>query len=90
MNYRNIQIFVLKAGDSTNYHPNVNGPNEKLKYLYYMAKSLWTMKYGTEMFLLHQMNCVLVETWDAFTASAGNTIMDSFVNKKIPPLRPPN
>ena len=34
MELRNIQPFVLKAGNSTNNQPNDNGPNGKLKSLY--------------------------------------------------------
>ena len=33
MQIKNIQTFVLKAGDSINNQPNENGPNSKLKAL---------------------------------------------------------
>ena len=33
-----ISLFILKAGDSTNYQPNDNGPNLKLKIYYGIAK----------------------------------------------------
>ena len=31
MQRKNIQPFILKAGESINDHPNNNGPNSKLK-----------------------------------------------------------
>ena len=43
---RNIQPFVLKAGNSINDQPNDNGPNVKMKSLYNMAKAAWMLKYG--------------------------------------------
>ena len=49
---QNIEPFVLKTGDSTNDHPNYNGPNAKLKSLYNKVKSTWMLKYGTEFFYL--------------------------------------
>ena len=36
------------------------------------------------------MNSVLVETWEAFTVSAGNIIVDSFAKTRLLPLSPPN
>ena len=50
MNCRNIQPFILKAGNSINNQPNDNGPNSKLNYLYNMVKSVWMLKYGTTKF----------------------------------------
>ena len=39
MQSKNIQPFILKAGDSINDHPNENGPNSKLKALYNILKA---------------------------------------------------
>ena len=51
-----------------------------------MAKAAWMLKYGTEKFLPHHMNYVLVEAWNAFKVSDGNIIRDIFVKTKLPPL----
>ena len=64
---KNIQPFILKAGDSINNQPNDNGPNSKLKALYNISKAKWMLKYGTTRFQPHHMNSVLVETWDVFS-----------------------
>ena len=48
------------------------------------------LKYGTTRFQPHHMNSVLVETWEAFTVSAGNIIRDSFAKTHLLPLSPPN
>ena len=61
MKSKNIQPFILKAGDSINDHPNDNGPNSTLKALYNRSKAKWMMKYGTMRFQPHHMNVVLVE-----------------------------
>ena len=47
---KNIQPFILKAGDSINNQPNDNGPNSKLKALYNILKAKWMLKYGTTRF----------------------------------------
>ena len=47
------------------------------------------LKYGTEKFLPHYMNSVLVKARDAFKVSDGNIIRETFVKTKIPPLTPP-
>ena len=73
---KNIQLFVLKPGESVNYQPNDNGPNAKLKSLYNVENSVWIMKYGTTKFSLHHMNSVLVEAWFAFMMSSVNIIRD--------------
>ena len=82
---KNIQPFVLKLGDSINDQTNDNIPNAKLKSLYNVAKSAWTLKYGTTKFSPHHMNSVLVEEWDPFMISDGNIIRDSFEKKIYPP-----
>ena len=43
---KNIQLFVLKSGDSISDQHNDNDPNEKLKSTYNVAKSAWILKYG--------------------------------------------
>ena len=63
MQSKNIQPFILKAGDSINNQPNENGPNSKLKALYNRLKAKWMLKYGTTRLQPHHMNSVLVETW---------------------------
>ena len=83
---KNTQPFVIKSDDSIKDHPNDNGPNAKMKSLYNVAKSVWTMNYGITKFSPHHMNYVLVEAWDAFNISAGNIIRDSFSKKSYPSL----
>ena len=61
MQSKNIQPFILKAGDSINDHPNENGPNSALKDLYNISKAKWMLKYSTTSFQPHHMNSVLVE-----------------------------
>ena len=56
MQSKNIQSFILKAGDSINNQPNDNGPNSKLKALYNTPKAKWMLKYGTTRFQPHHMN----------------------------------
>ena len=90
MRIKNIQPFILEAGDSINDHPNDNGPNSKLKALYNILKAKWILKYGTTRFQPHHMNSVLVETWEAFKVSYGNIIVDSFAKTHLLPLSPPN
>ena len=85
MKYRNIQTFLLKAGKPTNEQADDNGPNSKLNSLYNVEKDACVLNYGTTKFLPHQTNSVLVEAWDAFNVSAGNTTRDSFAEKKLPP-----
>ena len=85
-----IHPFILKAGDSINDYPNDNGPNSKLKALYKILKDKWMLKYSTMMFQPYHINSVLVETWEAFTVSAGKIIMDSFNETYLLPLSPPN
>ena len=90
MQSKNIQPFILKAGDSINDQPNNNGPNSTLKALYNRSKAKCMVKYGTTRFQPHQMNAVLVESWDAFKVVSGNIIVDSFAITHILPLSPPN
>ena len=90
MMYKNIQPFVIKSCESINDQPNYNGPNDKLKSLCNVEKSVWIMKYGTTKFSPHHMNFVLVEVWYAFKMSAGNIIKDSFAKTKLPPFSPTN
>ena len=61
MQNKNIQPFILKAGDSINDQPNDNGPNSTLKVLCNRLKAKWMVKYGTTRFQPHHMNAVLVE-----------------------------
>ena len=87
---KNIQPFILEAGDSINDQPNDNGPNSKLKALYNISKSKWMLKYVTTRFQPHHMNSFLVEAWEAFKASSGNIIVDSFAKTSLLPLSLPN
>ena len=48
------------------------------------------LKYGNMSFQPHHVNSILVETWEAFTVSAGNIIRDSFAKTRLLLLRPPN
>ena len=90
MQSKNIQPFILKAGDSINNQPNGNGPNSTLKDLYNVSKAKCMLKYGTTMFQPHHMKPVLVEAWDAFKVSSGKIIFDSFAKTHLLPLIPPN
>ena len=60
---KNIHLFILKAGDYTNNHTYLNGPNSKLKTLYIISKAKWMLKYSTTRFQPHHINYDLVETW---------------------------
>ena len=90
MQSKNIQIFILKAGDSINEQPNDNRHNSTLKALYNILKAKWMLKYGTTRFQPHRMNSVLVEAWDAFEVSSGNIILDSFAKTHLLSLSQPN
>ena len=61
MQSKNIQPFILKAGDSINNQPNDNGPNSTMN----RSKAKWMMKYGTTRLQPHHMSAVLVEAWNA-------------------------
>ena len=87
---KKIQPFIVKAGDSINDQPNGNGNKSTLNYLYNVSKANWVLKYGTMRFQSHQMNSILVETWEAFAVSAGNIIRDSVAKTHLTPLSPPN
>ena len=78
MQSKNIQPFILKAGDSISDKPNDNGPNSTIEALYNRSKAKWMVKYGTTRFQPHHMNAVLVEAWGAFKVASGNIIVDSF------------
>ena len=52
MEERYIQPFILKAGESGNYHTNDNGPNAKLKSHYNYSKESWILKYRMTIFFL--------------------------------------
>ena len=84
--WKNTQPFAVKSGNPTNYQPNDNGPNSKLKSLYNMAKSKWLMEYGMTKFSPHHMNSFLVEAWDTFKMSAENIINDSYEKTMLLPL----
>ena len=90
MQSKNIQLLILKLGDSINNQPNDNGPNSTLKALYNVSKDKWMLKYGTTRFQPHHMNSVLVEEWDAFKVSSGNIIVDRFSKTHLLSLSPPN
>ena len=90
INFKNIQPFVLKSGDSINNQPNDNVTNAKLKSLYNVVKSAWMLKYGTTKFLPHYMNSVLNEAWYAFKVSSVKIIRDSFVKTNLLPLGHPD
>ena len=47
---KNIDPFILKAGESINDQPNDNGPNSKLNSLYNILNAKWMLKYGTTHF----------------------------------------
>ena len=85
MKCRNIQPFLLKAGDSINDQSNDNIPNEKLKSLYNVEKDELLLKYGTTTSLPHHMISILVEAWYAFKMSSGNIIRGSFAKTKLTP-----
>ena len=68
-----------------NNQPNDNGPNSKMKSIYNVTKSAWIMNYGTTKFSPHHMNFVLVEAWDDFRMSYGNTIRQIFAKKNYSP-----
>ena len=55
-----ISSFILKSGDSTNYQPNDNGPNLKLKIYYGIEKVKWKIQHGTMKFTPAHINSVLV------------------------------
>ena len=59
MQIKNIQPFVLKAGDSIDDQPNVNGPNSKLKSICKIPKSKWMLKYGTTRFQPYHMKIII-------------------------------
>ena len=61
MDRQNIQLLILKSGNSINDQPNDNGPNYKLKYIYNEVKNVWMLKYGTTKHLPHHINSILVE-----------------------------
>ena len=63
---KNIQTFLIKAGNSTNDQPDDYGQNAKLKSLYNVAKIKWLLKYGMKGFSSHHMSSALVEAWDSF------------------------
>ena len=90
MQSKKIQQFILEAGDSINDQPNDNMPNSRLKALCNLSKAKWMLKYGTTRFQSRHMNSVLVEAWDAFKVSYGNSIVDSFNKNHLLPLSPPN
>ena len=46
------------------------------------------LDYGAPRFQPHHMNSIQVETWEAFTVSAGNIVRDRFSKTHIPPLSP--
>ena len=43
MQSKNIQPFILKAGDSINNQPNDNGPNSTLKAIYNRLKAVYPL-----------------------------------------------
>ena len=88
MNCRNIQPFILKAGNSINNQPDDNGRNVKLKYLYNVEKAAWVQKYGTAKFLSRHMNFVLVKSCYAFKVPADNSIRYRFLKTQLLPLSP--
>ena len=90
MKIKNIQPFILKAGDYINDQPNDNRPNSKLKAFYNITKAKWMLKYGNTRFKPHHRNSVLVETWETFKVSSGNIIRDGFAKTRLLPLIPPN
>ena len=90
MQSKNIQPFIIKAGDSINDQTNENGPNSTLKALYNIPKAKWMLKYGTTRFKPNHMNSVMVEAGDVFKVSSGNIVVDSFAKTHLLPLSPHN
>ena len=81
--------FLLKAGDSTNYQPNDNDPNYKLKSLYNEVKSVWMLKYGKNFFTSpHEFH--IGGSMGHLQGVIWKIIRDSFVKSRIHPLSPPN
>ena len=83
---KNIETFIIKAGDSIKNQSNDNRPNTKLKSLYNTSKAKWILKYGTSRFQPHHTNSALVETRESFTVSTVNIIRDRFAKTHLPPL----
>ena len=63
LQYHHISPFILKAGNSTNDHPNDNGTKLKLKRYYSIEKVKWNRHHGTMKFTPSHMNSFLVEMW---------------------------
>ena len=73
-----ISLFILKAGDSANDHPNDNGPNRMLKIYYSIARVKWQREHGTMKFTPAHMNYVLVEMWHLFQQKSARVIINVF------------
>ena len=60
--------FTLKSGDSVNRQTK-KMPNEKLKTFYNDTKEFWILKHGITKCTPHQINVILLESWDTFKLS---------------------
>ena len=60
-----ISPFIFKAGNSTNDHPNDNGPNLKLKIYCGLAKVKWPRQHGTTKFTPTH-NCLFSWRWGIY------------------------
>ena len=85
-----ISLFILKSGDSTNDHPNDNGPNLNLKRYYGIEKLKWKRQHGTMKFTPVHMNYVFVEMWHSFRQRSASVIIDALKKTKLLPLYPPD
>ena len=87
--FQKLQPFVLKVFESIHFHTNDNGPNEKLKSLYNVAKAAWILKYGTKCFYL---NTWTLSWWKHGTPSMCQlkTSSGTALKKNLPPLSPPD
>ena len=81
-----ISPFIPKEGDSTNYQPNDNGPNLKLKIYYVIAKVRLHRQHGTIKFTASHMNYVLVEMCHSFQQKSAAVIIDAFKKRSSFPF----
>ena len=77
LQYHHIYPFILKAGNSTNYQSNDNGPNMKLNRYYVIEKVKWQIQHGTTKFTPAHMNSILVDMWHSFQQQSASVIIDA-------------
>ena len=85
-----VQVFILKAGDSTTDQPNDNGFNAKCKLVYAKEKAKWDANFLTTTYTPQIMNKILVRMWERLVAESGPTIKKIFDITHIVPLCPPS